>query len=168
MHEPNSHKGFVYSWSIIIGNIMFFLNIKSKHRWFRIIFFTLVGGSTFCALASLDMMGALDTCFNNFELERLKRWCLLRQKGGFQGRPNKPLDTCYSFWVGASLKVSCYFAFNRRFFSAGFCFFVSTLTIILHLTKTTLRSFFNNILASWCFSIDKLRRKSWLFDAYWR
>lgn len=69
------------------------------------------GGSTFCALASLDMMGALDTCFNNFELERLKRWCLLRQKGGFQGRPNKPLDTCYSFWVGASLKLLGAFQF---------------------------------------------------------
>ena len=29
----------------------------------------------------------------------------MRQQSGFQGRPNKPVDTCYSFWVGATLKV---------------------------------------------------------------
>lgn len=27
------------------------------------------------------------------------------QIDGFQGRPNKPVDTCYSFWIGASLKI---------------------------------------------------------------
>jgi geranylgeranyl transferase type-1 subunit beta len=26
---------------------------------------------------------------------------------GFHGRCNKPSDTCYSFWVGASLDVCC-------------------------------------------------------------
>ncbi|TQD85187.1 hypothetical protein C1H46_029275 [Malus baccata] len=25
--------------------------------------------------------------------------------GGFQGRPNKPSDTCYAFWIGSVLKV---------------------------------------------------------------
>ena len=64
-----------------------------------------LGGSTFCAVASLHLMGELDNCFDCKKLEKLKRWCLVRQKGGFQGRPNKPVDTCYSFWVGASLKV---------------------------------------------------------------
>lgn len=29
----------------------------------------------------------------------------MRQMGGFQGRPNKDVDTCYSFWIGASLKI---------------------------------------------------------------
>lgn len=67
------------------------------------------GGSTFCALASLHLMGHLDTCFKPRDLEKLKRWCLVRQKSGFQGRPNKPVDTCYSFWVGASLMLlDCY------------------------------------------------------------
>ena len=33
------------------------------------------------------------------------RWLLNRQCPGFQGRPNKDPDTCYSFWVGASLAV---------------------------------------------------------------
>jgi geranylgeranyl transferase type-1 subunit beta len=27
-------------------------------------------------------------------------------KGGFNGRVNKPADTCYSFWVGGALDVS--------------------------------------------------------------
>lgn len=63
------------------------------------------GGSTFCALASLVLMNKLNDCFTPMQIEKLKRWCLVRQKNGFQGRPNKPVDTCYSFWVGASLKV---------------------------------------------------------------
>jgi hypothetical protein len=33
------------------------------------------------------------------------RWLLLRQDTGFNGRPNKLVDTCYSFWVGASLTL---------------------------------------------------------------
>merc|ERR1712065_129643 len=28
-----------------------------------------------------------------------------RQQFGFQGRPNKKTDTCYSYWVGASLAM---------------------------------------------------------------
>jgi len=27
----------------------------------------------------------------------------MRQETGFQGRPNKAVDTCYSFWIGASI-----------------------------------------------------------------
>lgn len=38
-------------------------------------------------------------------MEGIKRWCIFRQVDGFQGRPNKPVDTCYSFWIGASLKI---------------------------------------------------------------
>lgn len=60
------------------------------------------GGSTYTALASLSLMGTL---------QRLRRpqaavqWCVERQLGGFQGRPNKDEDTCYSFWIGASLEL---------------------------------------------------------------
>ena len=50
-------------------------------------------------------MNQLDSSLVADELEQIKRWCLFRQKSGFQGRPNKPVDTCYSFWVGASLEV---------------------------------------------------------------
>ena len=54
-------------------------------------------------------MDKLNECFSNKEIDKLKSWCLRRQKDGFQGRPNKPVDTCYSFWVGASLKVGFQF-----------------------------------------------------------
>ena len=50
-------------------------------------------------------MDRLESCFEANELEEIKKWCLFRQKSGFQGRPNKPVDTCYSFWLGASLEV---------------------------------------------------------------
>jgi len=40
------------------------------------------------------------------------RWLVNRQvssdddeKGGFNGRVNKPADTCYSFWAGGALDV---------------------------------------------------------------
>lgn len=50
-------------------------------------------------------MNCLESSFEADELEQIKKWCLFRQKSGFQGRPNKPVDTCYSFWLGASLEV---------------------------------------------------------------
>uniref|UniRef100_A0A090X8I3 Protein geranylgeranyltransferase type i beta subunit n=1 Tax=Ixodes ricinus TaxID=34613 RepID=A0A090X8I3_IXORI len=63
------------------------------------------GGSTFCAVASLSLMGKLESTLSERQLNRLRRWCLFRQQSGFQGRPNKPIDTCYSFWVGAALEL---------------------------------------------------------------
>lgn len=69
--------------------------------WFR-----LTGGSTFCGIASLCLMDKLEEVFSEKELNRIKRWCIMRQQNGYHGRPNKPVDTCYSFWVGATLKVS--------------------------------------------------------------
>lgn len=64
------------------------------------------GGSTYCGVAALSLMGMLDKLGED-RLERLARWCLARQvaDSGFQGRPNKPEDTCYSFWVGATLSL---------------------------------------------------------------
>lgn len=63
------------------------------------------GGSTFCAVASLYLMKKLDQ-LGTERLDRLRRWCINRQTTGFSGRVNKPWDTCYSFWIGASLKVT--------------------------------------------------------------
>ncbi|XP_069694771.1 geranylgeranyl transferase type-1 subunit beta [Periplaneta americana] len=63
------------------------------------------GGTTFCAVATLALMDQLNTCFTNKQLDGLRRWGLARQVSGFQGRPNKPVDTCYSFWLGAVLKI---------------------------------------------------------------
>jgi len=59
-------------------------------------------GTTYCAVAALKLMNALDRLPHQKELIR---WLVLRQGFGFQGRPNKLEDTCYSFWVGATLKL---------------------------------------------------------------
>ena len=63
------------------------------------------GGSTFCAVASLFLMNELHNVLTQDQLNRLRRWCLMRQNSGFHGRPGKPFDTCYSFWVGATLQL---------------------------------------------------------------
>lgn len=62
------------------------------------------GGTTFCALAALQLSDQLDL-LSKRQLENMKRWLLFRQDGGFNGRPNKPVDTCYSFWIGAALRI---------------------------------------------------------------
>lgn len=62
------------------------------------------GGTTFCAVAALQLSGQLNS-LSETQLLRLKQWLLFRQIDGFQGRPNKPVDTCYSFWIGATLKI---------------------------------------------------------------
>lgn len=63
------------------------------------------GGTTFCALAALQLSGQLEQTLNAKTVERLKRWLIFRQVDGFNGRPNKPVDTCYSFWIGSTLKI---------------------------------------------------------------
>ncbi|KAJ3058053.1 hypothetical protein HK102_010715, partial [Quaeritorhiza haematococci] len=57
------------------------------------------GGYTFCGLAAVDILGKADL----LDLEALKFWATHRQmqvEGGFQGRTNKLVDGCYSFWQG--------------------------------------------------------------------
>ncbi|KAL1217775.1 Geranylgeranyl transferase type-1 subunit beta [Cardamine amara subsp. amara] len=72
------------------------------------------GGATYCAVASLRLMGFIgDDLLSNhsgssiIDPSLLLNWCLQRQAndGGFQGRTNKPSDTCYAFWIGAVLKL---------------------------------------------------------------
>uniref|UniRef100_A0A2P2LGJ6 Geranylgeranyl transferase type-1 subunit beta isoform X2 n=1 Tax=Rhizophora mucronata TaxID=61149 RepID=A0A2P2LGJ6_RHIMU len=72
------------------------------------------GGGTFCAVASLRLMGFIEddilsksTVSSIIDIPLLLEWCFQRQAtdGGFQGRPNKPSDTCYAFWVGSVLKM---------------------------------------------------------------
>merc|ERR1719383_311400 len=60
------------------------------------------GGCTYCALAALSMMGCLSAVPCQSELIE---WLAKRQHLGFQGRVKKPIDSCYSFWVGASLWI---------------------------------------------------------------
>ncbi|KAJ9069666.1 geranylgeranyl transferase type-1 subunit beta [Entomophthora muscae] len=60
------------------------------------------GGSTYCGLASLELAGRLDALSDK---EETLKWCLNRQASGFHGRCNKLDDTCYSFWIGASIQI---------------------------------------------------------------
>nr|CAG8652593.1 303_t:CDS:10 [Entrophospora candida] len=58
------------------------------------------GGYAFCGLAAMEIMNET----NMIDIPLLLHWATSLQmqlEGGFQGRPNKLVDGCYSFWVGA-------------------------------------------------------------------
>lgn len=63
------------------------------------------GGSTFCGIASLVLMERLDEVVDEEWRAELIKWCVGRQVGGLQGRPNKAEDTCYSYWIGGTLRL---------------------------------------------------------------
>lgn len=72
------------------------------------------GGGTYCAVASLRLMGYIedDLLSKNasssiINVPLLLDWSMQRQAsdGGFQGRANKSSDTCYAFWVGSVLRI---------------------------------------------------------------
>lgn len=59
------------------------------------------GGYTFCAVASLIILKQL----NKINVEALMQWCSCRQcfeERGLNGRSNKLVDGCYSFWIGST------------------------------------------------------------------
>lgn len=65
------------------------------------------GGATYTCLASLSLMGKLDL-LEESQIQGVIRFCTGRQiagAGGFNGRANKDCDTCYAYWVGASLQI---------------------------------------------------------------
>ncbi|KAL3077192.1 hypothetical protein niasHS_013181 [Heterodera schachtii] len=65
------------------------------------------GGSTFCAVSALLLTGHLwdGSVLDSAKMERLKKWALMKQEEGFHGRTNKLDDSCYAFWVGATLSM---------------------------------------------------------------
>ena len=67
------------------------------------------GGSTFCGIASLKLMGRLKEVLDDDDTfswrNDLVQWCVSRQIEGLQGRPNKLEDTCYSYWIGGTLQI---------------------------------------------------------------
>ena len=79
-------------------------------------------GATYCAVASLALLGDLDDIPNKtklieFLVNRQIPWDPNREKGnvgGFQGRINKYPDSCYSFWNGATLKILGFEKFINR------------------------------------------------------
>ena len=70
------------------------------------------GGYTFCAVAALKLLGALENNNNNndsFDVAALLGWLGRRQlsyEGGFSGRSNKLVDGCYSFWQGGAVAIA--------------------------------------------------------------
>lgn len=60
------------------------------------------GGSTYCGVSALCLSGTLNLLPRK---EQLIKWLTQRQVGGFQGRVGKPPDSCYSFWIIASLQI---------------------------------------------------------------
>jgi geranylgeranyl transferase type-1 subunit beta len=56
------------------------------------------GGFTFCAVASLAMLGEQVP-----RKDRLHVWCKARLFPRFNGRPGKPSDCCYVWWICGSL-----------------------------------------------------------------
>ncbi|KAK8710232.1 hypothetical protein V6N13_145567 [Hibiscus sabdariffa] len=56
------------------------------------------GGYTFCGLATMILINEV----KRLDLSSLIDWVVFRQgvEGGFQGRTNKLVDGCYSFWQG--------------------------------------------------------------------
>eukprot|EP01083_Nonionella_stella_P002231 6420_1 len=59
------------------------------------------GGSTFVGVAALVLMNQL----HKIDTNALLRWLMFNQGNGFKGRPEKPPDSCYSFWCGAVLSM---------------------------------------------------------------
>ena len=62
------------------------------------------GGYAFCGFAALVLLGKGHLC----EIESLLKWATNRQmslEGGFQGRTNKLVDGCYSFWQGGIFPI---------------------------------------------------------------
>jgi geranylgeranyl transferase type-1 subunit beta len=63
------------------------------------------GGTSYCCITASALLG--DYLGDKTDASR---WLAQRQvtdgQGGFQGRPGKDEDVCYSFWCGAAARVS--------------------------------------------------------------
>lgn len=62
------------------------------------------GGYAFCATAALQLLRAFDAV----DVDALTAWLTRRQmsyEGGFNGRSNKLVDGCYSFWQGGAMAI---------------------------------------------------------------
>ncbi|KAL3875015.1 hypothetical protein ACJMK2_037957 [Sinanodonta woodiana] len=62
------------------------------------------GGYSFCGLAALILLEHAKLC----NIQALQRWTVNKQmsyEGGFQGRSNKLVDGCYSFWQGGAFPL---------------------------------------------------------------
>lgn len=64
------------------------------------------GGSTYCHIAAMSIRNPQLT---SVDVHEATRYLAMKQvsggQGGFQGRPGKDEDVCYSFWCGAALRI---------------------------------------------------------------
>ncbi|KAI9485209.1 MAG: terpenoid cyclases/protein prenyltransferase alpha-alpha toroid [Benjaminiella poitrasii] len=61
-------------------------------------------GYTFCGLAAMEILDGM----SELNMDSLMYWCSSRQmslEGGFQGRTNKLVDGCYSFWGAGDFPI---------------------------------------------------------------
>lgn len=61
-------------------------------------------GYTYCGVAALSILGKIHV----LDVPRLINWISNRQRdpeGGFNGRTNKIVDSCYSLWVGGVFSI---------------------------------------------------------------
>ena len=64
------------------------------------------GGYTYCGICILKILNKLDS----IDLSKTIKWIAMRQMefaGGFNGRTNKIVDSCYSWWIGAPARIIC-------------------------------------------------------------
>ncbi|ORY48617.1 terpenoid cyclases/Protein prenyltransferase [Rhizoclosmatium globosum] len=70
------------------------------------------GGYTFCGIAAIELLQETDL----LDTRALTKWTVSRQmelEGGFQGRTNKLVDGCYSFWLGGLFPILDAIALRR-------------------------------------------------------
>ncbi|KAE8669256.1 putative Pentatricopeptide repeat-containing protein [Hibiscus syriacus] len=84
------------------------------------------GGDTYCAVASLRLMGYIEDDLLSKKCYIFYHKCVVIARlaqaidGGFQGRANKSSDTCYAFWVGAVLRILGGYKFIDKIALRGF------------------------------------------------
>ena len=64
------------------------------------------GGYTFCGICILKLLNKM----NEINLNKTIKWLSQRQMefaGGYNGRTNKLVDSCYTWWVGAPSRIIC-------------------------------------------------------------
>jgi prenyltransferase beta subunit len=68
------------------------------------------GGTTYCCITANALLTQNQPDTPLYDQPAASRWLTQRQvaqgEGGFQGRPGKDEDVCYSFWCGAGSRVS--------------------------------------------------------------
>ncbi|CAI5759489.1 unnamed protein product [Candida verbasci] len=81
------------------------------------------GGYTYCGIASfLILLKSKNAVKHSINFDSLLYWSVSRQgnyEGGFNGRTNKLVDSCYSFWIGGTIPILESIEENKLFQNDG-------------------------------------------------